>query len=83
MDWPTDAGFTLAPGMRVCSRGLGVAGEIVNAGKFPGEWLVRQPDGQVVVCLAENLRPWLWEEARVDKTRGGATMDPAAQKPPR
>jgi hypothetical protein len=51
----------LTPGMRVCEEGLGVVGEIVGEGDFPGEWLVRVPDGQVVACLAENLKLWLRE----------------------
>ena len=62
MDWPTDAGFTFAPGVRVCSRGFEITGEIVSAGQLPGEWLVRKLDGQIVVCVAESL--WLLNEAQ-------------------
>ena len=64
MDWPTDAGFTLAPGMRVCSRGFEVSGEIVSAGQHPGEWLVQKLDGEIVVCLAEEPAPLVWDHRR-------------------
>lgn len=36
-------------------RGGGVYGQIVGAGKYPGEWRVLCSDGRELTCLEENL----------------------------
>jgi hypothetical protein len=44
-----------ALGRRVRERGGKISGEIVRAGKHPGEWQVLCDDGYEVTCLSENL----------------------------
>ena len=54
MSGSDNTNIEFAPGMRVCGQD-GIMGEIVCKGR-EGQWVVREADGNVVVCLEKDLR---------------------------